>query len=69
MLLRNLLDVIDTAEAGVDDVRILLPCGGGETVELARPGRAIRFGVIVNKEMRRLQLEAAVTIVDGPGEG
>jgi hypothetical protein len=59
--LRALLDVLDGAEAGVDDVRVALPCGP-TTVELHRPGRALRFGAILRKELRRLQLEDAVMV-------
>ena len=32
------------------------------TVELHRPGRALRFGAILRKELRRLQLEDAVMV-------
>jgi len=59
--LRALLDVLDAAEAGVDDVRVELPCGEA-TVELHRPGRAVRFGAILRKELRRLQLDDAVRV-------
>jgi hypothetical protein len=59
--LRALLDALDAAEAGVDEVRVELPCGG-TTVELRRPGRALRYGAILRKELRRLQLEDAVRV-------
>ena len=60
-LLRALLDVLDQSEAGLDDVRVCVPCGG-TTVELHRPGRAVRYGAILKKELRRLRLEDAARV-------